>query len=105
MAWIYLLIAGIFEITWAVGLKMSNGFSHLWFSIFTIIGMILSFYFLAIALKNIPLGTAYAIWTGIGTVGTVILGMLLFKEPLTIMKLVCIVMIFSGIAGLKLLSA
>ena len=105
MAWIYLLIAGIFEITWAVGLKMSNGFSHLWFSIFTIRGMILSFYFLAIALKNIPLGTAYAIWTGIGTVGTVILGMLLFKEPLTIMKLVCIVMIFSGIAGLKLLSA
>lgn len=105
MAWVYLLIAGFFEISWAIGLKLSNGFSHLWFSIFTVITMILSLYFLSLALKNIPLGTAYAVWTGIGTIGTVILGMILFKEPASVMRLVCIGMILFGITGLKLLSA
>lgn len=82
MQWIYLLIAGLFEVTWAVGLKLLQGFTNLTISILTILGMIASFYFLAIALKNIPLGTAYAIWTGIGTVGTVIFGSLLFKDSL-----------------------
>lgn len=105
MSWIYLLIAGLFEISWAIGLKLSNGFTHLWFSILTIIGMILSFYFLSVALKNIPLGTAYAVWTGIGTIGTVILGIILFKEPASALRFVCIGMILFGITGLKLLSA
>lgn len=105
MHWIYLLIAGFFEVAWAVGLKLSHGFSNLTISILTIVGMIASFYFLALALKSIPLGTAYAIWTGIGTVGTVILGIILFKEPVTVMQIVCILLISSGITGLKLLSA
>ncbi len=105
MAWIHLLVAGFFEVFWAIGLKMSHGFTNLWISILTVIGMIASFYFLALALKNIPLGTAYAVWTGIGTIGTIILGILLFKEPASILRLVCILLIVSGITGLKLLSA
>ena len=105
MAWIHLLVAGFFEVFWAIGLKMSHGFTNLWISILTVIGMIASFYFLALALKNIPLSTAYAVWTGIGTIGTVILGILLFKEPASILRLVCILLIVSGITGLKLLSA
>ncbi len=104
MHWIYLLIAGLFEIGWAVGLKMSDGFTRPLVSILTAIGMIASYYFLALALKNIPLGTAYAIWTGIGVVGTVIFGILLFKEPATAMRFICILMILGGIIGLKLLS-
>ena len=83
---------------------MSEGFSHIYISIFTVISMIASFYFLAVALKNIPLGTAYAIWTGIGTLGTVILGIILFKEPVSVMRFVCIALILFGITGLKLLS-
>ncbi len=105
MDWIYLIIAGMFEVAWAVGMKLSNGFSNLTISILTILGMIASFYFRALALKNIPLGTAYAIWTGIGTLGTVILGILLFKEPINVARIVCIMFIISGITGLKLLSA
>ena len=104
MHWIILLIAGFFEISWAIGLKYSHGFSHIIPSVITIICMIASFYFLALALKNLPLGTAYAIWTGIGTLGTVILGIILFKEPLTAMRLVCIALIITGITGLKLLT-
>ena len=104
MEWINLYIAGFFEIFWAVGLKYSNGFSNLWISIVTIIGMILSFYFLALALKNIPLGTAYAVWTGIGTIGTAILGIILFKEPATVARIICILLIVCGITGLKLIS-
>lgn len=104
MQWIYLLIAGFFEIVWAVGLKLSHGFTNPIISILTILGMMASFYFLAVALKNIPLGTAYAVWTGIGTVGTVILGILLFKEPVTFMRIICIALIIFGIIGLKLLS-
>ncbi len=104
MAWIYLLIAGIFEVSWAIGLKMSDGFSNVIISILTIIGMIASFYFLSLSLKNIPLGSAYAIWTGIGIIGTVILGTILFKEPFSLLKLICILFIISGITGLKLIS-
>ncbi len=103
MYWFYLLIAGIFEIAWAIGMKLSDGFSNVTISILTVVGMILSFYFLSLALKNIPLGTAYAVWTGIGTIGTVILGILLFKEPVTVMRIVCITFIISGITGLKFL--
>ena len=104
MHWMYLLIAGIFEISWAVGLKFSHGFSQIIPSIITVVCMSLSFYFLALALKNLPLGTAYAIWTGIGTIGTVIFGILLFKEPVTAMRIVCIALIISGITGLKLIT-
>ncbi len=104
MHWIYLIIAGMFEISWAVGLKFSHGFSRIIPSILTVVCMILSFYFLAQALKNLPLGTAYAIWTGIGTIGTVICGIILFKEPATALRLFCIALIVSGITGLKLLT-
>ncbi len=104
MEWIHLLIAGVFEISWAIGLKFSHGFTQPVISVITVICMIASFYFLALALKNLPLGTAYAIWTGIGTMGTVILGIILFKEPATAMRLICIGLILSGITGLKLLA-
>ena len=104
MHWFYLLIAGIFEISWAIGLKFSHGFTQIIPSIFTVITMVLSFYFLAIALKNIPLGTAYAVWTGIGMLGTAILGIVLFKEPVSLVRVFCILLILSGIIGLKLLS-
>lgn len=103
MYWMYLFIAGLFEISWAVGLKFTHGFSQIIPSVLTVIGMIASFYFLALALKHLPLGVAYAIWTGIGTIGTVIFGIIIFKEPVTAMRLVCIALIVSGITGLKLL--
>ena len=89
---------------WAAGLKYSQGLTRLVPSILTISGMIASFYFLSLALKELPLGTAYAIWTGIGTVGTVILGIILFKEPIDAIRLVCIGLIVTGIVGLKLVA-
>ncbi|EPY2272318.1 quaternary ammonium compound efflux SMR transporter SugE [Clostridium sporogenes] len=104
MEWLYLVVAGIFEVWWAVGLKYSQGFTKIIPSILTLIGMIASFYFLSLSLKSLPIGTAYAIWTGIGTIGTVLLGIILFKEPINIMRIVCIVFIVSGIIGLKLMS-
>ncbi|WP_097027451.1 quaternary ammonium compound efflux SMR transporter SugE [Clostridium peptidivorans] len=104
MQWVFLLVAGVFEVWWAIGLKYSQGFTKLVPSLFTAVGMAASLYFLALALKNLPLGTAYAIWTGIGTVGTVILGVILFKEPMDITRLVCIGFIVVGIVGLKLVS-
>lgn len=104
MKWLFLIIAGVCEVIWAVGLKYSQGFSKLIPSILTISGMIASFYFLSLALKELPLGTAYAIWTGIGTVGTVILGIILFKEPIDTIRLICIGFIVAGIIGLKFLS-
>ena len=104
MHWIILLIAGLFEISWAVGLKFSHGFTQIIPSIITVICMVASFYFLALALKHLPLGTAYAIWTGIGTIGTVIFGIILFKEPVTAVRLLCIGLIISGITGLKLIT-
>ncbi len=104
MEWIYLLIAGLLEVTWAIGLKYSHGFSIIIPSILTVIGMIASFYFLGLALRHLPLGTAYAVWTGIGTIGTVILGIILFKEPVSAVRIMCICLIVSGITGLKLIS-
>jgi quaternary ammonium compound-resistance protein SugE len=104
MKWIYLVIAGVFEVGWAVGLRYSQGFSKLLPSILTVIGMIASFYFLSLSLKSLPLGTAYAVWTGIGTVGTVIFGVVLFKEQINIMSVIFIGFIISGIIGLKLTS-
>ena len=104
MEWIILFIAGLFEISWAVGLKFSHGFTIILPTVLTIICMIASFYFLALALKSLPLGTAYAIWTGIGTIGTVIFGIILFKEPVTALRLFCIALIICGITGLKLIT-
>ena len=104
MAWIYLLIAGFFEISWAIGLKYSNGFTVIFVSVITVICMIASFYFLALSVKTLPLSTAYAVWTGIGTIGTVILGIILFKEPVSVIRILCILLIVSGITGLKLVS-
>jgi quaternary ammonium compound-resistance protein SugE len=102
MAWIYLLIAGVLEIFWAINLKYTDGFSKLWPSVSTVAGMIVSFYFLAQALKTIPVGTGYAIWTGIGAAGTAILGIILFAEPASALRLLCIALIVAGIIGLKL---
>jgi Membrane transporters of cations and cationic drugs len=104
MNWIVLIIAGFFEMGWAVGLKYSEGFTKPLPSIFTLVGMVASFYFLSLALKSFPLGTAYAIWTGIGTVGTVILGVILFKEPFDLIRFLCIGLIVLGIIGLKIVS-
>ncbi len=104
MAWFFLLLAGIFEIVWAISLKYAEGFSKLWPSVITIIGMAISIYFLAIALKTLPIGVAYSIWTGIGAVGTVILGMILFDESKEVLKIVFILMIVAGIVGLKLIT-
>lgn len=104
MAWVYLILAGLFEVAWAIGLKYTEGWSKLYPSLLTIAGMIISFQFLALALKTLPIGTAYAIWTGIGTVGAAVLGMVLFGESRDAMKIICIVLIIAGIAGLKLSS-
>ncbi|MCU0407135.1 MAG: quaternary ammonium compound efflux SMR transporter SugE [Ignavibacteriaceae bacterium] len=104
MSWIYLFIAGLFEIGWAVGLKYTEGFTKLWPSVITIIGMILSFYFLSNAVKTIPIGTAYAIWTGIGAVGTAFLGMILFGESKEFIRIFFIFLIVIGIIGLKIFS-
>lgn len=104
MAWLYLLIAGLLEVGWAIGLKYTDGFSRLWPSIGTVVAMILSLGFLGLALKTLPVGTAYAVWTGIGALGTVILGILLFAEPATTLRLACVGLILSGIIGLKLVT-
>ncbi len=101
MAWLSLLIAGLLEICWAIGLKYTEGFTRLWPSVLTIGAMILSMAFLGLALKTLPVGTAYAVWTGIGAVGTVILGIILFAEPATAVRLGCIGLILAGIIGLK----
>ncbi|MBX4270066.1 quaternary ammonium compound efflux SMR transporter SugE [Clostridium estertheticum] len=104
MEWFYLVVAGLFEVEWAIELKYSLGFTKVLPSLLTIIGMLTSFYFLSLSLKSLPLGTAYAVWTGIGTVGTVVLGVILFKEPIDIMRVICVALIVSGIIGLKLIT-
>jgi quaternary ammonium compound-resistance protein SugE len=104
MAWIYLFIAGLFEVGWAIGLKYTDGFSRLGPSVATVILMIASFAMLGLALRTLPLGTAYAVWTGIGTLGTVLLGIMLFQEPAEALRLLCIGLIIAGVAGLKFLS-
>ena len=104
MAWFYLTLAGIFEIIWAIDIKYSDGFSKLWPSVITMIGMGISIYFLALALKTLPIGIAYSIWTGIGAIGTVILGMILFNESKEVLKIVFILMIVAGIVGLRLIT-
>ncbi len=102
MAWVYVLIASVFEISWAIGLKYSEGFTQLKATIFTIITMILSYVFLALGVKQLPIGTAYAVWTGIGAVGTVIYGMIYFNESKELLRIFFIFLIIVGIIGLKL---
>jgi len=104
VAWVYLIVAALFECGWAIGLKYTDGFTRLWPSIFTIAAMIVSFELLSLAMKTIPVGTAYAIWTGIGAVGVAILGMVLFGESKDIARILCIVLIVSGVIGLKVFS-
>jgi len=104
MAWFYLFIAGVFEVAWAIGLKYAEGFSRLVPSLLTVAAMVVSFAFLSLALKTLPVGTAYAVWTGIGAVGTVIVGIILFAEPATVLRLGSVALILAGIAGLKSVS-
>jgi len=104
MAWLYLFVAGIFETAWAIGLKYSAGFTKLGASVFTILAMAISLYLLALALRTLPVGTAYAVWTGIGTIGAAILGILLFNESREVTRILCILLIIAGIIGLKLAS-
>ena len=104
MAWVYLFVAGLFEVGWAVGLKYTEGFTRLWPSVFVVASLALSMGLLGLALRTLPLGTAYAVWTGIGTVGTAVLGVALFREPATAARLACIGLIVAGIAGLKALT-
>lgn len=101
MTWFVLFLAGLLEVGWAVGLKYSAGFTRLYPSILTVIAMLASVGLLGLALRTLPLGTAYAVWTGIGTVGTAILGIVLFSEPATALRLACIGLIVAGILGLK----
>ena len=104
MAWVYLIFAGICEIGWAFGLKYSEGFTKIGVSIVTVVVMILSFVLLAQAMKTLPLGTAYGIWTGIGAAGTAVLGIVFLNEPRDLIRILCILMIVAGVVGLKVFS-
>lgn len=105
MPWFLLFIAGLLEVGWAIGLKYTEGFTRLWPSVGTLAAMTLSVVLLGLAMRTLPVGTAYAVWTGIGAVGTVILGIVLFAEPATAARLGCVGLILAGIIGLKLTSA
>ena len=104
MDWIYLLVAGLLEIGWAIGMKYTNGFTRLWPTAATFATMTVSFYLLSLSLKTIPMGTAYAVWTGIGAAGTALFGMLILGESREVGRIVCLVMIVAGTMGLKLFS-
>ena len=104
MPWLYLFVAGLFEVGWAIGLKYTDGFGRLMPSLLTVASMIVSLGLLGLALKTLPVGTAYAIWTGIGALGTAILGIVLFGEPATLLRLGCLGLIVGGIVGLKLVA-
>ena len=105
MAWLVLAIAGLFEVAWAIGLKYTDGFSKLWPSAATAAAMVVSVVLLGWAMRSLPVGTAYAVWTGIGAVGTVVLGIVLFGEPATLGRLACVALIVAGIIGLKVTHA
>jgi quaternary ammonium compound-resistance protein SugE len=104
MAWFSLFVAGLFEIGWAIGLKYTGGFSKLWPSVWTVVALILSFGLLEYSVRTLPVGTAYAIWVGIGAVGTAIMGMWLFNEPRDIARIVCLLLIVAGVIGLKVVT-
>jgi quaternary ammonium compound-resistance protein SugE len=101
-AWTALLLAGLMEIAWALGLKFSGGFTRVWPSIGTVMALGSSFVFLGLSLKTVPLGTAYAVWTGIGAIGAVVAGMMLFGEPVNVFRILCLALILTGIVGLRL---
>lgn len=101
MAWALLTLAGLFEVGWAIGLKYTQGFTKFWPSVLTVLSMAVSLALLGLSLRTLPVGTAYAVWTGIGAVGTVILGVVLFGEPATAARLACVGLIVAGIVGLK----
>lgn len=102
LAWVILFVAGLFEVAWAIGLKYTEGFTRLWPSVGTVAAMVVSVLLLGLAMRSLPVGTAYAVWTGIGAIGTVALGIVLFGEPATVARLVCVGLILAGIVGLKL---
>ncbi|HRG17339.1 MAG TPA: quaternary ammonium compound efflux SMR transporter SugE [Pseudomonadota bacterium] len=104
MSWLILLLAGLLEIAWAIGLKYSEGFTRFWPSVWTLIAMVASMVLLAIAMKSLPVGTAYAVWVGIGAVGTVVLGIVLFNESADFWRMASVGLIVAGIVGLKLAS-
>lgn len=104
IAWIILFIAGLFETGWAIGLKYSEGFSRLWPSVFTVVSMAISVWLLSISLKVLPVGSAYAVWTGVGATFTAILGMMLFNESRDVLKILFILMIVAGLIGLRIIS-
>lgn len=105
MAWVYLLVAGLLETVWAVSLKYSEGFTKFLPSAITVVAMALSIYLLALSLKSLPLGTAYTVWTGIGAIGAVVYGMIMFDEPKDIIRILFVLMIIAGIVGLKTITA
>ena len=102
MAWMILMVAGLFEVGWAIGLKYTEGFTRLVPSLLTVAAMIVSVYLLAIAVRTLPIGTGYAVWTGVGAAGTALLGIVLFSEPATLARIASIALIIAGIVGLKL---
>lgn len=102
MAWAILVLAGLFEVGWAIGLKYTDGFSRFWPSVWTITAMLVSVWLLGIAMKSLPVGTAYSVWVGVGAVGTVILGIVLLGEPANAARLISVALIVAGIVGLKL---
>jgi quaternary ammonium compound-resistance protein SugE len=104
MPWMILVVAGLLEIGWAVGLKHSEGLTRFWPAVLTLAAMVASMWLLAVAVRSLPVGTAYAVWTGIGTVGTAVVGILVLGEPATLIRVACIGLIVSGIAGLKIVS-
>lgn len=104
MAWVILVIAGLFEVGWAIGLKYTEGFTRLWPTVWTVVSMAISVGLLGIAMKDLPVGTAYSIWVGVGSIGTVILGIILFGEPVSVSRSLSIALIVAGIVGLKLSS-
>ncbi|MDM8161946.1 quaternary ammonium compound efflux SMR transporter SugE [Labilibaculum sp. K2S] len=105
IAWVYLIIAGLFEAVWAIGLKYAEGFTKLWPSVITIVAMAISLYFLALAIKTLPVGTAYAVWTGIGAFTTAILGVVLFSEPIHFSRIFFLLLLLVSIIGLKFTAA
>jgi quaternary ammonium compound-resistance protein SugE len=105
MTWIYLVVAGLLEIGWAIGLKYTEGWTRFWPTVCTLALMVASLYFLSLATRTLPIGTAYALWTGMGAVGAALLGMVLFDEPRTAVRFLCLALIVGGIVGLKVSSA
>jgi quaternary ammonium compound-resistance protein SugE len=102
MAWSLLILAGLFEVGWAIGLKASEGFTRFWPSVWTVLALVVSFWLLSVALKTLPLGTAYTVWVGIGAIGTVLLGIVLFGEAASLLRLGSVALIIAGVVGLKL---